>query len=96
MGLLGLQWVRAPGFYTGDQETSAVFLHIPFAALTTFWTRLRPRSLDRANLAYQCGVGIKIGIVLLQGPPCGNLAMRPSPNVKHFGLSEAAGRVSEM
>lgn len=29
-----------------------VFLHIPFPALTKFWTRLRPRPLDRANSAY--------------------------------------------
>ena len=28
-----------------------IFLHIPFAVETIFWTRLRPRPLDRANSA---------------------------------------------
>ena len=45
----GLYLIRCEG-----KETTiiAFLLHIPFAVLTIFWTRLRPRPLDRANSAF--------------------------------------------
>ena len=61
---------------------------------------LRPRQVPKnfiGPLRGRAGFGVKISNQrFLRGFPCENLARQPSPRVKHFGLSEPAGRVSEM
>ena len=60
---------------------------------------LRPRRVPQnfvGPLRGRAGLGKDLNPEVLTWFPCENLARRPSPRVKHFGLSEAEGRVSEM
>ena len=56
---------------------------------------LRPRRVPQnfvGPLRGRAGFGVKIRIKASCWFPCENLAGRPSPRVKHFGLSEPEGR----
>ena len=60
---------------------------------------LRPRQVPKnfiGPLRGRAGFGYRLESKIFAWFPCENLAGRPSPRVKHFGLSEAEGRVSEM